>query len=80
MAERKKDKKEKHLVQLWLSEDKWQQIKKAADSVEEPVTTWIRRACFTSLRRWVLPESKRLYSPCEFCGKRHDPKEHNLQS
>lgn len=68
-----------HLVQLWLDEDKWEQIKAAADSVQEPITTWIRRATFTALRKWELPEAKSLYPKCSFCGKKHDPKEHGLE-
>ena len=68
----------KHLVQLWINEDKYEQIKKAADSVQEPVTTWIRRAVFTSLRRWAIPEAKKLYDSCSICGKRHDKSEHGL--
>lgn len=64
------------LVQLWLTEDKWNQIKKAAVSVQEPVTTWIRRAVYTSLRKWVIPESAKLYDPCSICGIRHNKQEH----
>ena len=66
----------KKLVQLWLSEEKWLQIQKAADSVQEPITTWIRRAAYTSLRKWVLPESKILFDSCSLCGKKHDRNEH----
>jgi hypothetical protein len=69
----------KHLVMLRFSEEKYQQIKKAAESVEEPVTTWIRRACFQSLRKWEVPESKVLYGPCEFCGRKHNPNDHNTK-
>jgi hypothetical protein len=70
----------KHLIQLWINEDRYQQIKKAAESAEEPVTTWIRRAVFTMLRKWVIPESKILYEPCSMCGKRHDRTEHLRES
>ena len=66
----------KKLVQLWLDEDKWNQIKAAADSVQEPVTTWIRRAAFTALRKWSVPESKALHEPCSICGVKHDKREH----
>ena len=44
------------LVQLWLDTDKWNQIKLAAESVQEPLTAWIRRAIFASLRKWEIPE------------------------
>jgi hypothetical protein len=64
------------LVQLWLDEDKWEQIKKAAESVQEPMTTWIRRSVYTSLRKWVIPESVKLYDPCSICGSRHNRNEH----
>lgn len=75
---RKKQRQGQHLVQLWIKEDRYQQIKKAADSVEEPVTNWIRRAVFSSLRRWAIPEAKVLYEPCSICGKKHDKKEHGI--
>lgn len=66
-----------HLVQLWLKEDKYQQIKAAADSVQEPVTNWCRRALFTSLRKWEVPMApKAAFEPCSICGKRHDRNEH----
>jgi hypothetical protein len=66
----------KHLIQLWLGEEKYQQVKKAAESAEEPVTVWIRRAVYGMLRKWEVPESKKLYEPCSMCGKRHDRNEH----
>ena len=64
------------LVALWFDADKWEQIKQAADSVQEPITTWIRRAVFASLRRWSIPESKVLFDPCSICGQRHNKAEH----
>lgn len=65
------------LVALWFDADKWEQIKRAADSVQEPITTWIRRSVFASLRRWSVPESnKALFEPCSICGQRHDKAEH----
>lgn len=64
------------LVALWFDKEKWEQIQKAADSVQEPITTWIRRAVFTALRKWTLPESKKLFDPCSICGGRHDKSEH----
>lgn len=64
------------LVALWFDLDKWDQIQKAAESVQEPMTTWIRRAVFAALRKWQIPESKALYSPCSLCGIRHDKSEH----
>lgn len=67
------------LIALWLDLDKWELVQKAADSVQEPMTTWIRRAIFTSLRKWEMPEPKpssKLYDPCSICGKRHDKEEH----
>jgi len=66
----------KRLVNLWIDSDKYEQIQRAAESVQEPVTTWIRRAVFTALRKWVIPESKALYEPCSICGMRHDKQEH----
>ena len=70
-------KKEKHLVQLWLDEDKWQQIKLAAESVQEPVTGWIRRAVFAALRKWEIPAvSRAAYEKCSICGLKHDKHEH----
>lgn len=68
-----------HLIQLWLDEDKFQLVKRAADSVQEPVTTWIRRAIFGSLRHWSMPEPKassKLYEPCSICNQRHDKADH----
>lgn len=73
-AEKVKD--GQHLVALWFDEDKFQQIRKAADSVQEPVTTWIRRAVFSSLKKWTIPESRTLYDPCSICGLKHDKAEH----
>lgn len=66
-----------HLVQLWLREDKYQEIKLAAESVQEPVVTWIRRAIFAALRKWEVPKIRESsYEPCSICGKRHDRNEH----
>jgi hypothetical protein len=65
------------LVQLWLDRDKWELIQKAADSVQEPVTAWIRRAIFASLRKWELPTMKSsTFEKCSICGQRHDKQEH----
>lgn len=64
------------LVQLWFDVEKWEQIKRAADSVQEPITTWIRRAVFTALRKWEIPQSSALFDICSICGKRHDKAEH----
>ena len=65
------------LVQLWIDSDKWELIKRAADSVQEPMTTWIRRAVFTSLRRWETPDKdSKLWSKCSICGKHHNRDEH----
>lgn len=69
----------KHQIVLWVTEDHYEQIKKAAESAEEPVTTWCRRAIFGMLRKWEIPESKKLYDPCSICGKRHDKNEHFSQ-
>jgi len=69
--------KKKHLVQLWINEDKYQEVKLAADSVEEPVTTWIRRAIFAALRRWEKPSvAKSAYPKCSVCGKHHNEQDH----
>lgn len=67
------------LVALWLDADKWELIRKAADSVQEPMTTWIRRAIYGSLRHWSMPmpkASSKLFDPCSICGQRHDKAEH----
>ncbi len=67
----------KKLIQLWVSEEKWNQLKQAADSVEEPITTFCRRAIFGTLRNWKVPTiSKENYPKCSYCGKHHDEKEH----
>lgn len=67
----------KKLIQLWVSEDKWELMKRAADSVEEPITTWVRRAIFASLRRWEIPEKDtKLWPKCNVCGKTHDRNDH----
>ena len=71
-----KERKEKKLIQLWVTEDKWADLRKASDSVEEPITTWCRRAIFAALRRWEVPESKAKWPKCSVCGKKHDEKEH----
>lgn len=69
----------KHLIQLWLDEDKWIQVQQAAESVQEPVTVWCRRAIFGVLRKWELPQATVLFAKCSFCGKKHDPKEHGVE-
>lgn len=68
-----------HLVQLYIKEDKWQELKQAADSVQEPITTWIRRAVFASLRNWKSPGlTANNWPKCSYCGKKHDAKEHEI--
>lgn len=78
VSESKKERNQgKHLIQLWVAESKYSQIKMAADSVEEPVTSWCRRAIFQSLRKWTPPKADRsMFEPCPNCGKKHDPSEH----
>ena len=78
MPESKKERNQgKHLVQLWVKESKYLQIKKAAESVEEPVTNWCRRAIFQSLRKWTPPNADRsMFEKCPQCGRKHDPAEH----
>src|SRR6266849_2799829 len=67
----------KKLVNLWLDEEKWNQVKRAADSVQEPVTSWIRRAIFASLRKWEMPNPRpSTFDKCSICGSRHDKQEH----
>lgn len=69
--------KEKKLVQLYLAKDKWDLLKTAADSVDEPITVWIRRAIFGALRNWDAPTLKKANWPkCTVCGKKHDEQEH----
>lgn len=63
-------------VGLWLDLDKWEQIQRAAESVQEPMTTWIRRAIFGSLRKWEIPEASKLREKCSICGQKHDKSEH----
>lgn len=67
-----------HQIMIWVKEEKYRQIKAAAESAEEPVTTWCRRAIFTMLRKWEVPVSKALWTECKLCGKHHDPSEHGL--
>jgi len=63
-----------------LDEEKYQKIKLAAESAQEPVTGWIRRAVYGMLRKWEVPEpkSKKVYGKCSVCGKKHDKSEHGL--
>lgn len=69
----------KKLIQLYVSTEKWEQLRSAADSVEEPITAWIRRSIYASLRNWSNPALKATnWPPCEYCRKKHDPAEHNL--
>lgn len=69
--------KERKVVRLVLDADKWAQIKAAADSVQEPVTGWIRRAIFAALRKWEVPKpDKAAYPRCSLCGKHHNREEH----
>lgn len=69
-----------HLVQLYLKEDKWQEIKLAADSVQEPITTFCRRAIYGTLRNWKAPSMKaENWSKCTVCGKRHNEQDHYRQ-
>lgn len=71
--------KEKKLIQLYVSKEKWDLLKAAADSVEEPITNWVRRSIFSSLRNWSTPTLKKGNWPkCSFCGKQHDESEHTL--
>jgi len=72
-------KKEQKCVLLWLDIDKWEQIRQAADSIQEPITGWIRRAVYQSLRKWELPVAKELFDKCSICGKRHNREEHFSQ-
>lgn len=69
--------KERKLVQLYLTKELWEQVKLASDSVDEPITTWIRRAIYGSIRNWSKPTVKRENWPkCSYCGKHHDETEH----
>lgn len=68
------------LVALWFEREKWDMIERAADSVQEPITNWIRRAVFSALRKWEMPESKILFEPCSICGVKHDKREHYPRS
>lgn len=72
--------KEKKLIQLYVSTDKWNQLREAADSVEEPITTFCRRAIYGTLRNWkppALPSSN--FPKCTVCGKKHDEEDHYRQ-
>lgn len=67
----------KKLIQLWITREKWDQLKQAADTVEEPITTFCRRAIFSTLRNWKKPTMKAENFPkCSVCGKLHDEQEH----
>lgn len=73
----KSSKEGKKLIQLWVSKDKWELMKQAADTVEEPITTFCRRAIYGTLRNWKAPALKSENFPkCPVCGKKHDEEEH----
>lgn len=71
-------KKGKKLIQLYVSKEKWDQLKEAADSVEEPITMFCRRAIFGTLRNWKVPGLDKKWPKCTYCGKHHDEKEHEV--
>lgn len=67
----------KKLIQLWVAEETWNELRLVSDSVEEPITTWIRRAIYAALRRWEKPEVKKSNWPkCSICNKKHDENDH----
>lgn len=69
----------KKLIQLYVSQEKWDQLREAADSVEEPITTFCRRAIYGTLRSWkppTLPSNN--WPKCSYCGRKHDEKEHEV--
>lgn len=69
--------KDRKLIQLYVSTEKWNLLKAAADSVDEPITAWVRRSIFASLRNWTAPKMKSAnYPPCSMCGKKHDEQDH----
>lgn len=73
-------KKEKKLIQLYVSQDKWELLRAAADSVDEPITTWVRRSIFASLRNWTAPAMKKENFPkCSVCQKHHNEQDHYRQ-
>lgn len=73
----KSSKEGKKLIQLWVSQDKWDLLQAAAESVEEPITTFCRRAIYGTLRNWKVPAMKsENFAKCSICGKKHDEKEH----
>lgn len=69
--------KDRKLIQLYVSKEKWDLLKAAADSVDEPITAWIRRSIFASLRNWSVPALKKeMFPKCSYCGRKHDEREH----
>ena len=67
----------KKLIQLYVSEEKWNELRLVADSIEEPITGWCRRAIYGALRNWRVPAPKaENFDKCSVCGKKHDEKEH----
>lgn len=69
----------KKLIQLWVKEDTWNELRTVSDSVGEPITIWVRRAIYGALRRWDKPELKKANWPkCSYCGKHHDEREHEV--
>jgi hypothetical protein len=65
------------LVTLWLDPKIHQQVKLAADSAQESVTGWCRRAVIGAMTRWKKPLADRtLWPKCNLCGSHHDRNEH----
>lgn len=43
------------LIQLWIPKEKWALLEAASASVDEPITTFCRRAIYGTLRNWKSP-------------------------
>lgn len=64
-------------ITVWVSSKLMDDIKIAAKSVNEPVTSWSKRAILGTLSRWKAPGvDKTVWPKCSLCGKHHNEEEH----
>jgi hypothetical protein len=67
-------------IPVWVKAEIYEQFKAAADTVQEPVAAWVRRAALSSLRRWKVPKADQsVWGICSICGVRHNRNEHFSQ-
>ena len=76
MVKTSKGRKAKKLMQIRWQEDLYEEIKSAADRLDEPMTVWLRRAARNQLRKERQPVADKNFPPCTICGKKHDPQDH----